>query len=53
MALEKVKPTGGSGGKLGHSNMTHWTTTNEIKIAAKKRARIEGKKIIRKELRGE
>ena len=43
MGYERVKPCGGSGGKKGHSNMTHWTGTEEIKIAAKKLRRREAK----------
>lgn len=44
MALEKVKPIGGQGGKKGHSNMAHRTDTETIKKASKKIRRIEGKK---------
>jgi len=47
MALDKVKPNGGSGGKKGHSNMTHWAYTSEIKKAAKKRRRDEDKLAIK------
>ena len=43
MAIEKVKPDGGSGGRLGHSNMTHWTHTDEIKDAARKHRRAADK----------
>jgi len=41
-----IKESGGQGGKLGHSNMTHWTGTEEIKIVAKKKRRLNSKKII-------
>ena len=51
MANEKVRRPAGQGGKLGHSNMTHWTYTEEIKKSYKKYKRREGKKLIRKELR--
>lgn len=43
----KVKVDGGSGGRRGHSNMTHWTTTEEIKVATKKARRIEAKRVER------
>jgi len=42
MALEK-RTKGGQGGKLGHSNMTHWTGTEIIKKAHKKHLRRESK----------
>lgn len=45
MAEAKVKPEGGSGGKLGHSNMTHWMPTAEVKRAARKARRKIGKKL--------
>ena len=44
MALDKVKPSGGSGGKKGHSNMTHWSKTAVVKRSAKKRRRDEDKR---------
>ena len=31
MSKGSVKSEGGSGGKRGHSNMTHWDRTEEIK----------------------
>jgi hypothetical protein len=46
MALLKGKIEGGQGGKIGHSGMTHWTYTEEIKAAMKKRRRTEAKKMI-------
>ena len=42
MALSKVKECGGSGGRLGHSNMSHWSTTEDIKVSARKRRRRIG-----------
>lgn len=39
MANMKVASEGGSGGKRGHSNMTHWTKTAEIKAAARRERR--------------
>ena len=35
----KHKTEGGQGGKRGHSNMTHWTRTEEIKAMSKKARR--------------
>ncbi len=32
---------GGSGGKRGHSNMEHWTYSDEIKKAARRKRRQE------------
>ncbi len=46
MGIMKGKSEGGSGGKRGHSNMDHWGTTDEIKIASKKRRRLNSKKVI-------
>ena len=43
MAISKGKGDGGQGGKRGHSNMDHWEFTEEIKLAAKKRRRLEAK----------
>ena len=34
-----VKPEGGSGGKRGHSNMTHYDKTAEVKKMARKARR--------------
>jgi len=31
MGKNKGKSEGGSGGKKGHSNMNHWTLTEEVK----------------------
>ena len=39
MALGKVSVKGGSSGRLGHSNMSHWTDTAFIKDAARRRRR--------------
>ena len=50
MGLLKGKTEGGSGGKRGHSNMSHWVTTQEIKDAMRKRRRIESRVIITHEL---
>lgn len=54
MANNKAKPgllggktEGGSGGKRGHSNMTHWSYTEEIKMAAKRARRIQSKEMVR------
>jgi hypothetical protein len=40
----------GSGGKKGHSNMSHWTGTEEIKATSKKLRRAHSKQLIRKSL---
>ena len=36
---------GGCGGKLGHSNMSHYEYTEKIKLGHKKRLRRESKKL--------
>jgi hypothetical protein len=41
----KTKVEGGSGGKRGHSNMNHWVTTEEIKVATRKARRVQGKAV--------
>jgi len=46
MAYSKYRK-GGSGGKLGHSNMSHWDKTEEIKKHSKKTRRLEEREIIR------
>ena len=46
MALEK-QTKGGSGGKKGHSNMSHYAGTEIIKKANKKHRRENSKNIIR------
>ena len=43
MAIPKGKANAGQGGKLGHSNQNHWGYTEEIKEAARKWRRLEGK----------
>jgi hypothetical protein len=45
----KQKTEGGQGGNRGHSNMDHWVTTSEIKVAARVRRRREAKAIIARE----
>jgi len=47
MAILKGRTDAGQGGKRGHSNMDHWETTEEIKLAAKKRRRLAAKSEIR------
>ena len=42
-----VKSEGGSGGRKGHSNMEHWSPTAHIKLAAKKRRRIQSREAVR------
>ena len=43
----KMKVEGGSGGRRGHSNMNHWVTTEEIKVAARKGRRAEARRLER------
>ncbi len=48
MGLGKsIKAEGGSGGKRGHSNMSHWTKTAEVKNTAKKVRRKLDKELVR------
>lgn len=47
MGTLKLKSSGGSGGKRGHSNMDHWFFNDETKTAARTQRRIEGKKASR------
>lgn len=49
-ARERHKLEGGQGGKLGHSNMCHWVTTEEIKSECRKRRRRQGKSEIQKQV---
>ena len=51
MGTLKGKTEGGSGGKRGHSNMTHWAYTEEIKESCKINRRNNSKKIIKQELK--
>ena len=44
MAINKGKTEGGSGGKRGHSNMNHWTYTEEIKRHSTRLRRLEDKR---------
>jgi len=47
MALGRtIKSEGGQGGGRGHSNMTHWEYTEDIKKAARKFRRREAKREI-------
>ncbi|GAB5386993.1 MAG: hypothetical protein Alis3KO_41160 [Aliiglaciecola sp.] len=51
MGTLKGKTEGGSGGKRGHSNMTHWAYTEELKESSNVNRRNNSKKIIREELK--
>jgi len=51
MATTKLRREAGQGGKLGHSNMGHYGQTEEIKLAAKRRRRVEAKRAIEEQLR--
>lgn len=47
------KIEGGQGGKLGHSNMSHRTGTEEIKDRSKLLRRRQSREMERKAVRGE
>ena len=47
-AFRRTKIEGGCGGKRGHSNMTHWDYTEEIKRRSRKARRAEAKMLERK-----
>ena len=34
-ATRQKKVEGGQGGKRGHSNMTHWVSTEELKVSSR------------------
>lgn len=51
MGIPKGPADGGSGGKRGHSNMEHWGYTDEVKKAARKRRRLDDKKVTADELK--
>lgn len=44
----KHKTEGGSGGRKGHSNMTHYEGTEEVKRRSKRVRRDQDKQLIRK-----
>ena len=46
MANLKVANKGGQGGRLGHSNMEHWTYTEEVKRATRKKRRADAKNAV-------
>ncbi len=50
MNAYKGPTEGGSGGKRGHSNMEHWTYTEELKESSKIRRRNNDKEEIREEV---
>ncbi|MGI8604919.1 MAG: hypothetical protein ACR2OZ_18265 [Verrucomicrobiales bacterium] len=47
MRHTRLKVEGGSGGKRGHSNMCHWTTTEEIKERTRKARRAAARAVER------
>jgi hypothetical protein len=51
MSIPKGPSEGGSGGKRGHSGMEHWGYTDEVKEAARKKRRLDDKRIVRDELK--
>lgn len=50
MAKKGKRIEGGSGGKKGHSNMSHWDPTEWVKARTRRLRRAINKKIIRHEL---
>jgi hypothetical protein len=46
--MSENKTEAGNGGKLGHSNMSHYVTTEELKAESRPRRRANDKKIVRK-----
>jgi len=46
MGNPKGPSEGGSGGKRGHSNMEHSAYTVEVKRAARKRRRLDSRKLV-------
>jgi len=51
MALEITKTEGGQGGKRGHSNMSHWMPTEDLKRESNKIRRLADKKTIREAMK--
>jgi len=49
--MKAKKTEGGQGGKLGHSNMTHWDGTEIIKTTTKKARRQVDKQLARKAIK--
>jgi len=52
MSNSRIKSSGGSGGRRGHSGMEHWMYTEEIKDAARKRRRVEDHEAVAEGLAG-
>jgi hypothetical protein len=50
MGSYKTPSEGGSGGRRGHSNMEHWTDTDEVKAGARLRRRQEDKSTVNESL---
>lgn len=48
--VRSKKVEGGQGGKRGHSNMTHWERTEEIKVAARIQRRRQARAEIEEQL---
>jgi hypothetical protein len=51
MSSNSKKTEGGSGGKLGHSNMTHWEYTEVIKKESRKIRRRNNKKEVESQIK--
>ena len=47
MSLGSKKTEGGQGGKRGHSNMVHYTGTEDVKYRTKRKRRIEDRDVSR------
>jgi len=46
MANKVQKTEGGQGGRRGHSNMTHWQRTEDIKAQARKARRVAARQVL-------
>jgi hypothetical protein len=51
MGVPKGPTEGGSGGGRGHSGMEHWGFNDEVKVAAKKRRRLDDKAVVDEQLK--
>jgi hypothetical protein len=49
MGMPKGPSEGGSGGRRGHSGMEHWGFTDEVKMVARRRRRLNDKLEVRKQ----
>jgi uncharacterized protein len=51
MGIYKGQTAGGSGGKRGHRSMEHWGYSEEVKDHARRRRRLESRRLAREHLR--